>query len=69
MASMQYAIDHGADMVEFDVQVIFGNSHVWTRMLFRMMNKRVEIERMNQLKKIQVFMMLSTQLKKKIWKI
>ena len=28
LASMQYAIDHGADMVEFDVQVI---SNAWMR--------------------------------------
>ena len=32
---MQYAIDHGADMVEFDVQVILHNSisYVWTSKL------------------------------------
>ena len=37
---MQYAIDHGADMVEFDVQVILHNSifYVWTRKLIQKTN-------------------------------
>ena len=40
LASMQYAIDHGADMVEFDVQVILHNCifYVWTRKLIQKTN-------------------------------